>query len=195
VNCVNGQLICQGGAEATPETCDFIDNDCDGEIDEGTETGDQYEGNDTCSAAGLLGTGEVIIDAGMSEFTANLFPDGDVDWYSITAKEAGGFLSCFPGSEQSFSITVTLTNLPEDFDLFVWPTDEFSCSAMQALTWNTADSANVSWETGTDQEQLTLTWTGECGDDDSRTFMLRIENFSGNYDCQPYTLQISASKN
>jgi len=33
--CVNGSLVCQGGINPSPEICDGVDNDCDGEIDNG----------------------------------------------------------------------------------------------------------------------------------------------------------------
>ena len=33
--CVDGSLVCEGAAGPSPDVCDGLDNDCDGEIDEG----------------------------------------------------------------------------------------------------------------------------------------------------------------
>ena len=49
-SCVNGELVCEGVVNPTPEICDNKDNDCDGDIDE-DETG-----NDVC--CGIIGATE-----------------------------------------------------------------------------------------------------------------------------------------
>ncbi|MCK6569638.1 MYXO-CTERM sorting domain-containing protein [Myxococcota bacterium] len=43
--CVGGRLECDGGTEARPEVCDDLDNDCDGQIDDGVRNACNYCGN------------------------------------------------------------------------------------------------------------------------------------------------------
>ena len=36
--CVGGELVCEGGVQPSPEVCDDLDNDCNGEIDDGPDS-------------------------------------------------------------------------------------------------------------------------------------------------------------
>ncbi|MFH2007869.1 MAG: vWA domain-containing protein [bacterium] len=67
--CINGQWSnCIGGVSASAEVCDGLDNDCDGEVDEGLHQG--------CSTA--CGPGEEIcIDGGWTGCTSPL-PTGEI---------------------------------------------------------------------------------------------------------------------
>jgi len=81
---------CSGQAPV-PETYDGLDNDCDGDVDEGMP--DDYEENDACSLAHDLG--EIEENAGEMSVAATVCSD-DGDWWKISTKELGDWGDCAP---------------------------------------------------------------------------------------------------
>jgi hypothetical protein len=203
MNCKNGQLQCDGGVDPTPEFCDELDNDCDGDIDEGI-TGDQYESNNTCSGAADLAI--VLENQGKMVFQGTMFPDGDTDWFTVVADELSGF--CLPGNpEGPYTLKVALKDIPEgsDYDLCVWPHQEDGMpDALQADAKTCADLPDQGpceeleiWEAGSAAEEITFSWDGECFKDDAVVFYVKVinYNFNGAFDCKPYSLEFEMKSN
>jgi len=81
-----------------PELCDGKDNDCDGQIDEGTVCDDLYEDNDDFSTAAEIGMG-----------TIDDLICIDDDWYYVTV-----------GSGNYLEVTITFTHDDGDLDLYLY---------------------------------------------------------------------------
>jgi len=165
-----------GGIDPTPEVCDNVDNDCNGLVDDEISS-DQYEANNSCSAA--TNGGNAIENQDPLVITASLYDPAvstgdDVDWYKITAKEGGGFCNPLSGSEGPFTVTITLKNIPDgsDYDLCVWNPEgqtPVTDSDGQIKSWteggesNSCNSLPNSWPPdSSDIHNETFGQEGEC---------------------------------
>ena len=92
--CVAGssQTCVPNSGAATAESCDGIDNNCNGSTDEGLPV-DAYESNDTCGSNFFLG----LLGEGLSETRTDmtLYTSGDEDWYRELTTE--DFTTCTTG--------------------------------------------------------------------------------------------------
>ena len=183
--CGDGKEVCKEGAwkdctapEPTDEVCDGLDNDCNDQVDEGLDA-DQWEGNETCATVRDLGDAKE--SEGAVEFGPSLYPAGDVDWFSVTAKEGSKLLPCGFSLDQCHIVTVQVTGIPEgvDYDLEVFGGD---CEGGEGIF--------ESKETGATPESVVLGWYGTYGLSDDLKMFLNIFEKDGKGACQPYKLVV-----
>jgi hypothetical protein len=184
---------CVGAVLPAAETCDSLDNDCDGATDEGL-AGDSYETNETCARArSLPRADEGFATDPLIEVTAAtlLHTDGsaDVDWFTISANEASHLDCGLPWEvlpQCYFYLEIHLAP-PLGMDRTPWRmcVHEGGCSVgtehcTSAADWNPTAGAYV----------MILPWQGTCWLDDEWTFYVRVDATSaGVRSCRPYALR------
>jgi hypothetical protein len=179
------------------ESCDGLDNDCDGSTDEGMPA-DNPDPPATCNAATATDLGD-INDTGPGAppitttiNTYTIYPNGDSDWFKFRAHEISScpIGSCTPwpfaNDEQRYRTTVKLEGIPQgvDYDLSVYLD---SCSGQNATSSNGGNTS----------EQVSITSSGLCGIEDN--FMVYVRVFAyppgtGAGSCRPYTLKLTHEK-
>ncbi len=179
--CVNGSpnsCVPNSGA-ASPETCNDIDDNCDGTVDNGSFA-DALEPNNSCSGPRTLST--VGSNATVTHTTMTLYPSGDVDYYIIPAVETDSSCECcdFFCTDEDYRLTIRLT-VPTGAGSYRFCTGT-SCADIGSFCQNVAAGQTLFWE-----------WTldGSCGlsTDDSYTRHVSVAPAgSPGYECRPYTL-------
>ena len=173
--CENGaENVCVPGSPGN-ESCNNIDDDCDGVVDNHiSSAADNYEPNETASTAYDLGT--VATDANQVSFPGTIYPAGDVDYLMFYAHEVSSL--CVPFTNESFTIEVLLTPPTGedcvDYDLVLYDADD-----------NYLRSSSLS---GCATETIEYTWAGVCTQNDSRYFNVRIRPWEDAWECESYTL-------
>jgi hypothetical protein len=177
--CVAGvpnQCVPNSGA-ATTETCNGIDDNCDGTIDNG-QFSDAQEPNGDCSSYRSLPT--VGSNQTLTQTTLTLYASGDVDYYRIPAVESDNSCSCCDAFcfDEDYQLKVTLT-VPAGAGSYTFCTST-TCDTVGTYCQTVFAGSSAFW-----------TWTldGGCPGSDSYNIFVRVS--PGNppgYQCHPYTL-------
>lgn len=207
--CTAGEIVCEAGSrwgdscvgevQPSTESCNFVDNDCDGAVDWNNATGfgwrpDALETNETCNQATALDTavdGGVWVSVPVAD-PANLttyptmYPAADEDWYSFRAEEVSH--TCVPGFSQCafvFVVQLEITDPAAKDDYEV-------CFATQTCGMVNPDTLFCSnsgrWEESANSYVMAIKWEGVCGRDDSRDVRVVVRSKGNAQACGYYQL-------
>ncbi len=180
-----------GCTPPTSEPCNGVDDDCDGETDEGAP-GDSYEDNDDCASA--HGPTPVEQDGSATTFEATLHAeDGgqDEDWFAVRADEAESL--CLPGSSQCDFVFSASLAPPVGADHARWQLclqDRTDADPICGAPDLELCSAAADWDATAGAYRLALEWRGTCGLVDSRGLYLVVRRTGEAVvsSCEPYVL-------
>ncbi len=149
---------------AADDTCDGVDQDCDGAADQAW-AGDPLEGADPVALGDFADGGEALV-------LAFAFPDGDTDAFTFVARDEDFAI---------FDIEAWIYDVPAGVDLAL------------ALDWTDADGVArgtvATADDGGPGEDELLEWPGESWEDDSGTYTLQVTATGA--DCaRAYLLQV-----
>ncbi|MBN1771330.1 MAG: putative metal-binding motif-containing protein [Deltaproteobacteria bacterium] len=182
--CTRSVARCVAGVEqscvpglARAETCNDLDDDCDGVTDvSSTFATHGHEPNDSCGALTDLGAIQAPV-TGMSVSDApTLYPGGDLDYFTLLAQEpTDSPIECIPLlCIENYELTITLTR-PADGTAFQLCASRDACASQSCTTGNTR----------------TITWTGTCGGNDDRRIWFSVRSLdAASFDCHPYEVRI-----
>jgi hypothetical protein len=179
---------CSGGAPVTcvpgtpaTETCNNLDDNCDGVVDNNAAFADGREPNNACANYSTLPT--IGSDQTLTQNALTIYPSGDVDYFRINATETDSSCACcdFFCTDEDYRLAVTLT-VPIGAGSYVFCTD-------------TVCGANVNCQTVNAGTSFTWTWPldGGCPGNDSYSLYVRIApgTTPPGFECVPYTLSYS----
>lgn len=181
---------CVGGADnmCTPgpseaETCNNLDDDCDGSVDNNM-SGDSYEPNSSCGGSESLGTIGTANPGGSVTIYPTLYPSGDVDYFHGTIRENdstchGCDWTGIIDEDIAANARLTVPAGAGSYEMCLVPAG--TCpSWSNCVTVSAGNSAT-----------RTVWRDGACGSTDSTNFAIRIRGIGAPAsECLPYTLQV-----
>ncbi|HEV8198601.1 MAG TPA: hypothetical protein VGS03_01115 [Candidatus Polarisedimenticolia bacterium] len=177
--CSNGApLVCSPNSGAAgPETCNNLDDNCDGIVDNGS-FGDTREPNGTCAAAMTLPT--VGSDQTLTQNSLTIYPSGDVDYFRIVGTETDSTCACcdFFCTQEDYKLNVTLT-VPAGAGSYSFCTD-LACANVGNFCQTVNAGQSFTW---------TFSFDGMCTTTDSYAVFVRVSpGGSPGFTCAPYIL-------
>jgi hypothetical protein len=177
--CLNGShntCVPNSGAAST-ETCDDIDNNCDGTIDNGAFS-DGFEGDDSC--ASFKAFPAAGSDQSLSQNSLTVYPTGDVDYYRIDGNETDSSCACcdFFCTDEDYQLTITLS-VPASAGSYSFCTDG-GCGTVGNNCQTVAAGTSASWVYNLD---------GGCPGNDNYSVFIRVMGSGApGFECSPYTI-------
>lgn len=185
--CQNTMNQCQNGAPLTcqpnnaamgAETCNNLDDNCDGTIDNSSAFSDDFEPNGSCNAYASLGS--VGSNATVTYSTQTIYGFGDNDYYRFSINETDSSCQCCDTFclDEDYRAWIDLTVPPGAGSYVI-------CTATSCGNVNDNCFEVLAGQTG----GWIWTFDGGCPGGDSYTMYVRIYgDNSPAYECSPYTL-------
>ncbi|MCP4503981.1 MAG: hypothetical protein GY822_28990 [Deltaproteobacteria bacterium] len=200
------------------ELCNGIDDNCNGERDEGlnADVNDQNGSNDDCSAPTDLGRVNATPNGVVSTFQRTIYPTADTDWFQIMVAEGddnpeciGGSIPCFEGGFQSYRSQFSLTS-PSGAAYEMQVVAPIIWEGENVCTLDSGDkevlngtSLTHDWERSSDLfDCLVCSFDISCYEGgygclfrDYQPYWIRIQptDDPDNFSCEPYTLTITTT--
>ena len=179
--CANGApLTCVPG-NPTSETCNYIDDNCDGTVDNGAFS-DTYEPNASCAAERTLATvgSKNGVDNSASYSSMTIYGSGDYDYYAIPLTETDNSCGCGVSFDEDYTLTVQFTAPAASGAYEICLNTNDYCNWPNGYCFNVAAGNSIT---------ITQNLDGACPGSDSYTSYLRIHGTNPpGFECHPYSL-------
>ena len=185
VSCVPGS--------PSAETCNDIDDNCNGTVDDGL-SGDTWENNGSCGTASDLGT---LYSQNLSgqpnsrSVTGTVYGGGDQDHYFVDVRENDSGCTCGASTDEDYDLEVELT-VPAGAGSYRVCANGTSCSFGSHCMTVAAGTTRSFGMQGINRANFDGCCSPFGGCDDSGRFYIRVVGQgTPGFECVPYTMNLS----